>query len=241
MNNASRHKLSSGGLRTMTFAALSLSLTAHISWSQELSRYREFPLGASVASIVTLSATPGAEAKTLHQRPALLQSLEWRPSYFMSGSTTPQTDPVRQIAFSFYNDQLFRLVVEYDSQRTEGMTDADMIDAITAVYGAASKPTIKADRIAAKQAALDVGTVVEQWGDAENSVVLSRALYGTGFRLVVTSRRLVALANTAEAQALRLDERDAPQRELAREKKDAENSRLVQEKARLTNKAVFKP
>jgi hypothetical protein len=241
MNTASRHKLSGGPLRTITFAALVLGLTAQVGWSQDLSRYREFPLGASLASIVTLSATPGSEARTLHQRPALLQSLEWRPSYFMSGSTTPRTDPVRQIAFSFYNDQLFRLIVEYDSQRTEGMTDADMVDAITAVYGAASPPSIQNSRIAATQAALDAGTVVGQWGDAENSVVLSRAVYGTGFRLVVTSRRLLALANTAEAQALRLDERDAPQRERAREKKDAENSRLLQEKARLTNKAVFKP
>ena len=38
-----------------------------------------------------------------------------------------------------------------------------------------------------------------------------------------------------------MDEREAPQREMAREKKDAENSRLLQEKARLTNKAAFKP
>jgi hypothetical protein len=241
MNNASRTRLSDGRLHTMTFAALFLGLWVDVAWSQDLSRYRAFQLGASVASVVTLSATPGSEARTIHQRPALLQSLEWRPSYFMSGSTAPRTDPVRQIGFSFYNDQLYRLVVEYDSQRTEGMTDADMVDAITAVYGAGSKPTIKSSRIAATQTALDAGTVVGQWGDVENSVVLSRALYGTGFRLVITSRRVAALANTAEAQALALDEREAPQREMEREKKDAENSRLLQEKARLTNKAAFKP
>jgi hypothetical protein len=241
MNNAFRMKLSGGRLRTIAFATLVLGLSANAGWSQDLSRYREFQLGASVASVVTLSATPGSEAKTIHQRPALLQSLEWRPSYFMNGSTAPRTDPVRLIGFSFYNDQLFRLVVEYDSQRTEGMTDADMVDAITAVYGAVSKPTIRNSRVAATTAALDAGTVVGQWGDAENSVVLSRALYGSGFRLVVTSRQVAALADTAEAQALRLDEREAPQREMAREKKDAENSRLLQEKARLTNKAAFKP
>ena len=55
MNNPSRHKLSGGRLRTITFAALGLGLTAQVSWSQDLSRYREFPLGATVASVVTLS------------------------------------------------------------------------------------------------------------------------------------------------------------------------------------------
>ena len=241
MINASRIGFSGSRLHTIAFATLILGFSVQIAWSQDLSRYREFQLGASVASVVTLSATSPSDIKTLHLRPALLQSLEWRPSYFISGSTAPRTDPVRQIAFSFYNDQLFRLIVEYDSQRTEGMTDADMVDAITAVYGPMSKPTIKSTRSPAAASVLDAGTVVGQWGDVENSVILSRALYGAGFRLVVTSRRMEALANTAEAQALRFDERDAPQREIAREKKEAETSRLLQEKARLTNKAAFKP
>ena len=45
MNNASRTKLSGGRLRTITFAALVLGLSAHVGWSQDLSRYREFPAG----------------------------------------------------------------------------------------------------------------------------------------------------------------------------------------------------
>lgn len=31
--------------------------------------------------------------------------------------------------------QLFRIVVDYGQNRTEGMTEADMIEAISAVYG----------------------------------------------------------------------------------------------------------
>jgi hypothetical protein len=50
-------------------------------------------------------------------------------------ATLPSTDPVQQIGFSFYNDRLFRIVVDYDRDRTEGMTDADMVEAISAVYG----------------------------------------------------------------------------------------------------------
>ena len=50
-----------------------------------------------------------------------------------------------------------------------------------------------------------------------------------------------ALWRTADADAVRLDEREAPKREVARQQKEAEALRLSQEKARLTNKAAFKP
>jgi hypothetical protein len=59
--------------------------------------------------------------------------------------------------------------------------------------------------------------------------------------MTVTSLRLDALASTAEAEAVRLDERDAPKRELARQKKEADDKRAAQEKARLQNKALFRP
>ena len=61
MNNASRTRLSGGRLHTMTFAAVVLGLSADVGCSQDVSRYREFQLGASVASVVTLSETPGSE------------------------------------------------------------------------------------------------------------------------------------------------------------------------------------
>ena len=54
--------------------------------------------------------------------------------------------------------------------------------------------------------------------DADYPVVLYRSSYASGFRVIVTSRRLDTLARAAEAQALRLDERDAPtKRAFARE------------------------
>ena len=52
-----------------------------------------------------------SEAQTIHQRPAPIQEMQWRPSYLMSGSTAPQNDPVQQIVFGFYNDQLFKLLI----------------------------------------------------------------------------------------------------------------------------------
>jgi hypothetical protein len=41
------------------------------------------------------------------------------------------TDPVERIVFSFCNDQLFRVAIDYGHDRTEGMTDADMVEAIS--------------------------------------------------------------------------------------------------------------
>jgi hypothetical protein len=80
-----------------------------------------------------------------------------------------------------------------------------------------------------------------RWGDVDYSVVLYRSSYAAGFRIIVASPRLEALARTANAQAIRLDEREAPQREIARQKKDVEDIRDSQEKARTANKAVFRP
>ena len=96
-------------------------------------------------------------------------------------------------------------------------------------------------RVATLQVVEESGTRVARWGDADYSVVLYRSSYASGFRMIVTSVRLDALARTAEAEAVRLDERDAPRREIARQKKEADDKRAAQEKARLANKAGFRP
>lgn len=43
------------------------------------------------------------------------------------------------------------------------------------------------------------------------------------------------------AEAVRLDEQEAPRREIERQKKQAEESRAALEKVRLVNKATFRP
>jgi hypothetical protein len=89
------------------------------------------------------------------------------------------------------------------------------------------------------------GTPIARWGDVDYAVVLYRTtdIFGSAarFRLIVSSPRLDGLARTADAQAIRLDDREAPQREIARQKKDAEDSRASQEKTRVANKAAFRP
>ena len=81
-----------------------------------------------------------SEAKALHARPALIQEMGWRP---LSSVGSAFQDPVREVLFSFYNDALFQMVVNYDDYRTEGLTDEDMIEAISAKYGTATRPDAK--------------------------------------------------------------------------------------------------
>ena len=60
--------------------------------------------------------------------------------------TAVPTDPVQHIVFSFYADQLFKLVVDDDRDRTEGMTDADMVEAISTRYGSPVTPLPRPSR-----------------------------------------------------------------------------------------------
>jgi hypothetical protein len=221
-------------------ACLGVVLCAQLLHGQSGAHYREFQLGGDVASVSALAGVAVSEAKVIHQRPAVFQDLQWRPRYAATGLTAPAADPVQQIVFSFYNDQLFRLVVDYDRNRTEGMTDADMIEAISSAYGSRSKTPQKSG-VGTSQVAEESGTRIAHWVDGDSSIVLYRSSYASGFRIIVTSVHLDALARTAEAQAVRLDERDAPRLEIARQKKEADETRAAQEKARLANKAGFRP
>jgi hypothetical protein len=59
--------------------------------------------------------------------------------------------------------------------------------------------------------------------------------------MVVFSKRLDALARLAIVEAIRRDEQEAPQREVERQKKEAQENHATEEKARLANKANFRP
>jgi hypothetical protein len=194
-------------LRSLAVAGLTLILSLTALHGQDRPHYRSFILGSGLSSVSAQIKGSAADATVVHNRPALIQHLLWRQPYFVASSNETQTDPVEQIAFSFYNDQLFRLVIAYDRQRTKGMTDADMIRALSDAY----------------------------------TVVLFRASFGEGFQVVVTSTSLDALARTADAEAVRLDQREAPQRAMAQEKKAAEDARLSLEETRATNNAAFRP
>jgi len=235
-----------GGLATMinvralATSALAIILSTLALHGQDRSRYRDFPLGATVASISNLAGVDASAAKPIHLRPALMQELEWQRPYSLSGTTPAAMDPVSQIVFCFYENQLSKMVIDYDRHRTAGMTDADVIDALTTQYGPPVKG-VKTNRATASQVEQESGTPIARWGDVEYSVVLYRSSYEPAFRVIVTSPRLEALARTADAKAVRLDEREAPAREIARQKKEADDERASEEKSRVANKAAFRP
>jgi hypothetical protein len=226
--------------RTFGFGLLAFALFTLAADAQTGAHYRDYQLGSGLASVSTLTGMAQSEAKTVHERPAVLQELEWRRPYTFSDTGLATPDPVARIAFSFYNDQLFRLVIDYDRDRTGGMTDADMVEAISEIYGATVKPLTKTS-MALAEVEKESGTPVARWGDAVYSAVLYRASFASGFRMIVTSVPLGAQARKAETQAVLLDEREAPQRELAKQKKDTEDARAAEQKARVANKAAFNP
>jgi hypothetical protein len=210
--------------------------------AQDLGRYREFELGSEVAAVSNVTGIALSDVKVVHRRPALIQELTWRPGYGTRRPAASDTESVERMVFGFYDDQLFRVAVDYERERTKGLTDADMIEAISSIYGRQVKPTVSRDRQTLLMYADSLGTPIAQWGDLDYSVRLYRpSSYATSFRLVVTAEPMAALARTAAARALQLDAEEAPQREAAREKKESEDRRAAEEKARSTNKPVFRP
>src|SRR5437773_1113458 len=106
--------------------------------AQDLSRYREFQLGMSLVAVAQQAGIT-AEARLLHQRPEVIQELMWQAPWSLLSS--PPGDSVTRVLLSFYNDQLFRIVVNYDRERTEGLTVDDMVAALSVTYGRATLAT----------------------------------------------------------------------------------------------------
>ena len=102
-------------IREIVIGAVGIALTAHAVAAQDLSRYRTFELGSNVASVVAATGVTDRWVKTLHARPSLLQEVEWWPSPWIGTgeSTAASHSAVDQMRFSFYNDRLFRIVINY--------------------------------------------------------------------------------------------------------------------------------
>jgi len=177
-----------------------------------------------------------SEAKTVHQRPAVIQDLEWRPRGLPGRSG--ESDPVKDVLLSFYNGKLFRIVANYDRYRTEGMTAEDMIEAISGSYGLAAKP---AAEVLFPSSYSENVKVIARWEDSEYSLNLVRSPYQPSFALILFSKQLDALAQAAAVAAIRLDAQEAPQREAEYARRQADEVSAKQEKARLVNKPGFRP
>jgi len=218
---------------------VSVLLSAPVVCAQDLSMYRDFQFGMDLLAVAKKAEIRPSEARVVHQRPAVIQELEWRPQrVFVSAK---ETDPVREVLFSFYNGELFRVLVTYDRDRTQGLTDQDMVDGISALYGTATRPDADLVLFSSSRVFNNTEKVIARWEDSEYSFNLFRVSYGPGFGLAAYSKRLDALAQQASIEAIRLDAQEAPGREIQRQKKLDTDNRLAQDKARPGNKANFRP
>ena len=211
--------------------------------AEERPEYRGFRLGSPLAEVLTQLHVTASSVTVVHERPALIQDLRWTTPYFINDTIEPQQDSVQQIVFSFIDGQLFRLTISYERNRTEGMTDVDMITALSGRYGSPLMPSrqTRASSTFFDRPASESTAPVAQWSNGDAAIVLSRNAFTGGYQLVVASARLDALARTASAEAARLDQREAPARDIARRQQDAEDARAAKEKARLANKETFQP
>ncbi|MEJ2080348.1 MAG: hypothetical protein P8Z74_20510 [Acidobacteriota bacterium] len=215
-------------------------LAASLSWSLlalpllgagDLSRYREFDLDSNLAEIAKQAGTNTDGATTLYERPALIQELTWQAG---------PNDSVKEIEFHFLGGELYRMIVHYSRYSTEGLTEQDVIEATSEIYGSALRPIgkITLSTIYGRDQAVEV---IARWEDADWSFNLVQLQYEPNFTLAVVSKGLDGPARLAIDEAIKLDQQEAPQREIDQKKRDDLAKATELEEARLVNKPKFRP
>ena len=207
--------------------------------AQDLSRYREVAFGSNVSAVVANTGTRSADVKVIHQRPALVQEFTWRPQYAID-RPVGRSEAAREVTYRFVDDQLFSIIVVYDPRLVAGLTNADIIDAVSAVYGPATL-TSGASKPPSPSGSINGTTAIARWQGGDYEFTLMREKYPETFRLIGVSRQLAAAARTAEIEATRLDQQEAPQRLAEQAVVDAERRKADEDKTRTTNKGEFRP
>jgi hypothetical protein len=205
----------------------------------DLATYRNFHLGMSVADVAkqaNLSAS--SSLQLLSSRPERIEELDWHVNW--APLRAAQSNPFSEVLFRFYNGELFEMAVTYDRDQTRGLTEADMIEAISSVYGPAAD-SVSAEDSFNSGGARSILKVIACWEDARSRISLVHLPYGTNFGIVISSRANKALAEKAIVESERLDQVEAPQRELALRARQLADALAADEKARTLNKPGFRP
>lgn len=219
------------------FAAFLLaSMIPAVLLAADLSKYRDIQFGTELPAVAKQTGSDPSQATLTHSRPALIQELTWRPQPL---GWSPDGEAAQKVVFSFYNGQMFRAAVDYDRYAIEGLTADDLIEAISVGYGEASRPN--APTKATDGVYGDHQELLARWEDARFCFDLLRSSYGPSYKLVGVLKELDAKAQTAILEATRMDTREAPQRDAARVLVEGNAAKAKLEKARLANKAKFRP
>ena len=228
--------------RVVTIPVLGALLGTSLLYAGDLSSYHGFQFGMSVSAAAKQAGIQASEARMVHQQPAVIQELDWLPrTRSLTDPALPDSNNVASIKdglLQFYNGELFRIVINYDRYKVEGLTPADMIQAISAAYGLATKPTAQ---IPYHSNYAEAAAVLARWEDPEYSYNLVRSGDQSSFAMIMYSKRLQKLADASLVEALRLEAQAAPQKAIDLQKKQDEDSRLVLEKARSANMPNFRP
>lgn len=193
--------------------ALALATTATTTAAQGRPHYRTYAMGDSPLVIsrqlglpMNVTATPAASGA--------VQELRWHARGVRRG-TAPSGDPVDRLVFSFYEHRLFRIVIDYAPHRTAGMTEADMVAAVSALYGAPRRRTmVSPEGIQAPVRPAEA--VVARWIKGDQSVALLSIQGQTTYRMIVVSSALQTLARASGAREAPVDRPDWPSIEAAR-------------------------
>jgi len=211
-------------------------ITASVISAQDLSRYRKFALGTSVEALLKQTGQNAREVSVSHQSPALIQEITLWPVDSSYSSSSVNRDPVLEIAFSFYNGTLYRMAVTYDRFSMEGLTEDDLVNAISLRYGTGRRfyPEINLET---PDAIESTDEVIARWDNSRNSVTLIQSNSMNSFKLLVLSKQVEAQAKTAITSAVKLERDEAPQKEMDRQSQEA----IDLEAARQKNLTTFRP
>jgi len=128
-------------MRRSIFCVVALFVWAPMVDAQtaDLSKYRDFSIGTSVAVVLSRTGQKSEEVTAISARPALIQQLTWWPGTLPG--TPMHKDAVEHIVFNFFNNALYKISVTYERKATEGLTPDDMIESLSAKYGSPANVT----------------------------------------------------------------------------------------------------
>lgn len=198
--------------------------------------YRGVTLGDSVDTVVARLQVERSTIRVIHEQPSLIQELTFRPNRFVSGQTiTPDT--LAEMVLTFHKGELVRIAATYDRERTQGLTDADLTELASGVYGLSLLPSTGIAPATTATGRRTIGS----WGDGTTIVQLWSEELPRRAGLTVTSLIGAAVLDEASSIAARRESDAAPQRERDRLAAVAAAIIVRDEKIRLENKAKFKP
>jgi hypothetical protein len=199
-------------------ASIMILISASVIHGQDLSKYRNFSFGTSVASVSKLVDQLPIETQVIYRQPGLIQELTWYPPPPFESSRP--AEPVEKVLFSFYNGALYRMLVIYDSSAIKGLTNEDMIRVLSAKYGASTSPVANLT-FPTNPPYTATEKVIARWENSQYSLNLFRSTASDTFAIVMFDKRLDAQAGVSISQSVQLEQQEAPQKEAERVKKQA--------------------